>query len=123
MKGPVTITLPWPAKELQSNARCHWSVKSRATKAARSAAFWLGKEAKVGAWPDAVLRFTYHPPDRRRRDCQDVPNSLKASIDGIADAMGVDDYGFKVHYPPEFSEVRKGGAIVVEILPSSEWEK
>lgn len=111
-----TITLPWPDAKLSSNARVHWSQKARLKSQARTAAWALAREQGVKeAMPDASLTFTYHPPDNRRRDVQNVPSMLKAYIDGIADAMGCDDHGFRVHYPAEFAENRPGGAIICAI--------
>ena len=115
----VTLTLPWPDRALSSNARVHWGARNRATNAARATAGWVATEAglhKLGPWPNAVLHFTYHPPSRRG-DPQNVPHMLKAYIDGIADAMGCDDNGFRVYFPPVFSEPVKGGAVVVTVSP------
>jgi crossover junction endodeoxyribonuclease RusA len=110
-----TLELPYPGSALSSNSRAHWRSKHTATKKARWAALILSKEAGVTTDLNAILRFTYHPSDLRRRDCQNVPHSLKAYIDGIADAMKCDDNAFLVYYPPRFSSVVKGGLIVCEI--------
>ena len=72
-------------------------------------------EAKMEADPEAVLRFTYHQPNSKGRDAQNMPWMLKAYIDGIADAMKVDDNKFQVYYPPAFSDNIKGGLIVCDI--------
>lgn len=109
------VALPWPHKDLSANARIHWTRHHRAKSRARSDAFILCREAKVPYGHGAVLRFTYHPPDRRRRDAQNLPGMLKAAIDGIADAIGCDDSAFTCIFPGGFGEVRKGGEIVVEI--------
>lgn len=111
----VTITLPWPPTALTPHAKGGWRPKARATKSYRAQAFWLAKEAKVERLPGAVLTFTYHPPDRARRDVQNMPGRLKAAIDGIADAMGCDDHGFRPRFPDSFAEPRKGGVIIVQI--------
>ena len=111
----TTLTLPWPAKALSSNARVHWTRKAKATAKARAVAFYTAKAAKVQPDPAASLTITAHPPDRRRRDVQNFPALCKAAIDGIADAMGVDDNGFRVRFPEAFAEPRKGGAVVIEI--------
>ena len=110
------ITLPWPAKPLHSNSNPNRFVKQRAVKKARGDAKLMAQNAKVPTIPDAVLEFTYYPP-HRRYDCQNIAGSLKAYIDGIADAMGCDDKKFKVIYPSEFAEVRKPADIVVKIYP------
>jgi crossover junction endodeoxyribonuclease RusA len=67
--------------------------------------------------PGAVLEFTYSPPDRRKRDVQNLPHMLKAAIDGIADAMGCDDHGFRCVFPSQFSEPVPSGAVLVHIKP------
>ena len=116
--GSVTIDLPWPPRDLQPHAKGLWYKKANATKVYRSQAFWWAKKAKLATDPGATLRFTYHPPDNRRRDCQNVPSMLKPAIDGIADAMKCDDNGFAVHYPARFSHVVRGGKIVCELTYS-----
>jgi crossover junction endodeoxyribonuclease RusA len=64
-----------------------------------------------------TARVTFNPPNKRRRDVDGVIASLKACIDGIADAIGLDDSMFRIAWPEEFSEPVKGGQILVEILP------
>ena len=116
MSKPIEINLPWPAKALHSNARCHWAVKAGATTKARHEACMMAKQAGVGLWPEADILIEYWPPSRRG-DPQNVPSSLKAYIDGIADAMGCDDRKFRVDYPSMFAGTKKGGEVVFRIYP------
>lgn len=111
----TTLTLPWPDRALSSNARVHWRKKAKATAKARAEAFYAAKAAKVQPDPAATLVISAYPPDARRRDVQNFPALCKASIDGIADAMGVDDNGFRVRFPEAFAEPRKGGALVIDV--------
>lgn len=111
----TTILLPWPSSRLNQHAKGHWRAKAAATKAYRRDAFCLAKEAKVALAPEASLTFTYHPPDRRRRDVHNMPGMLKAAIDGIADAMGCDDNRFLCFFPPAFSHPVPHGSIFVRI--------
>lgn len=111
------ITLPWPNKGMGSNSRKHWAVKAGIVRNARSAAYYITKEAQIPCIEDAVIEIAYYPPDKRKRDCQNMPFMCKAYIDGISDAMGCDDHGFRVRYPDSFSEVRKGGEIAMKIYP------
>lgn len=112
----LRIEFPWPDAELGDNARVHFQAKARAVKRQRETAFWLAKEAKVQFNPNAKLLIEYHPPNNQRRDAQNMPARLKGLIDGIADAMGCDDNGFRVQYPDTFSAVvRPRGKIVVTI--------
>jgi crossover junction endodeoxyribonuclease RusA len=121
MSAEYTIRLPWPSPTLSSNARPHWAQKHRATKAARKTAWALAKQVKASG---DTLEFTYHPP-HNKYDVQNIAGMLKASIDGIADAMGVDDKHLTCVFPSEFAEVVKGGCVLVHIKPlpeSDNWQ-
>ncbi|MBN9569001.1 MAG: endonuclease [Alphaproteobacteria bacterium] len=37
------------------------------------------------------VRITFHPPDRRHRDTDNMLASIKAGLDGVADVIGIDD--------------------------------
>jgi len=112
------IVLPWPSPALSSNARVHWSARARATQRARWEAMVLARSERVTPDPNAVLSITYHPPSiNRRRDVQNMPAMLKPAIDGIADAMGCDDSGFRPRFPDHFAAPVKGGAVIIEIAP------
>lgn len=114
---PVVVTLAWPDKVLSPNARVHWSVKSKATKAARTAAFYLTRAVASikPTWKGARLNITFNPPSRRRYDRDNLVMRLKASQDGISDALGIDDSLFIPTY--EMGDPVKGGAVRVEIRP------
>lgn len=113
MTHPITtshILLPWPANPLWQNFRGHWAVKSKAVAQARKDAYSLSLEAGAKKMPTGegwshTLIFDFCPPDRRRRDLQNMPGTQKAAIDGIADALGVDDATFKVVWPVEFGRL------------------
>lgn len=111
----TVLRLPWPPKALSSNARVHWAKRAKWASDYRFMCGWLTKEAGVPMLDSVVLQFRYFPPDRRHRDAQNMPVSLKAAIDGIADALGRDDRDFQCVFPSEFGEPTKGGAILVEI--------
>ncbi|MEW2911431.1 hypothetical protein [Leisingera sp. JC11] len=111
----AVIKFPWPPKGLQPHAKGHWRPKAAATKAYRQTSTWHAKLAGVKPDTGAVLEFTFCPPNRMRRDLQNMPSQMKPLIDGIADAMGVDDHGFRCLWPFEFGPVEKGGAVYVEI--------
>lgn len=65
-------------------------------------------EGRLHIWIDA------YPPDRRRRDADGLLSSLKAALDGVADALEVDDRRFVPH-PYIKDEVRKGGEVRIRI--------
>jgi crossover junction endodeoxyribonuclease RusA len=114
------IVLPWPAKELSPNARGHWAKQARFKKGARELAGWTACEAGWAQhgpfWEVAdnlQITITFCPPDKRRRDLDNAIASFKASQDGIADALGIDDSKWAVSY--RFGEVVKGGRVLVEL--------
>lgn len=111
------LILPWPPRELHPNARVHWARRAKLTKLERRAAFFHAKAAK---WDSAkfglgglLLRLDFYPPDRRRRDLDGCLSASKAQIDGIADALGVDDSRFSLHV--QMHAPRKGGEVHVTI--------
>lgn len=114
----MKITLPWPPKELSPNARSHWAKKAKFVKAYRQECFVIARNAGlVATWGGPIhLWVTFYPPDRRRRDDDNVYASFKAARDALADAMGVDDNRFR-YRPFLHDEVRPGGEVVVSITP------
>lgn len=105
------IELPWPATELHPNARVHWSVKARKAKAYRADAGFITKAAKVSA--GEILHITFMPPDRRHRDLDGMFSAIKSGLDGVADAMGINDRHFR--FVLEIGEVVRGGRVVIMV--------
>lgn len=114
------VTFPWPTKELSPNARVHWAVLAKAKKAYRLACFALAKQAKVIApgMGDIRVEMTFYPPSRRDRDGDNLIASMKSGLDGLADAMGVNDKRFKIK-PPVVSD-HLGGMVKVQISSMKE---
>ena len=118
---PLRIELAWPSKELSPNSRVHHMALWRAKKTAKEAAGWTTRAAVGNGSPNHFrtgarlpLKITAQPPAvKRDRDADNVIASLKAAIDGVACALGVDDSLFD----PSFSwgEPSGNGKIVVEV--------
>lgn len=68
--------------------------------------------AKVPSRGDIRLHIRFVPPDRRG-DRTNFPNRVKPIIDGIADALGINDSRFVPSY--EFSEPEKPGRVEIEV--------
>lgn len=92
----MQVILPWPPKELSPNARLHWSKVAKAKKHYRQICWALSSKArlKVCKEGDIHLSVTFYPPDRRWRDTDNMFASMKAGLDGIADALQVNDKRF-----------------------------
>lgn len=112
------LVLPWPSRDLHPNARVHWSKRAKAAKAARADAHLLTLEARWKEWDlgDGPIHVWIdgYGTDRRRRDADGLLSSLKPTLDGIADALGIDDRRFVPH-PWVKEEVRKGGEVRIRI--------
>jgi crossover junction endodeoxyribonuclease RusA len=93
----MKLHLPWPPQELSPNKRVHWGKKSKAAKAYRLQCGLMTKAAKL-IIPEIegklYLWLTFYPPDKRRRDDDNMIASFKSGRDGIADALGIDDSRF-----------------------------
>ena len=92
----MRITLDWPSNKLSPNARGHWAVKAKETKLAKNSAFWITeatmREAGMSgvAGPVDVL-MVFHPRTHHAFDLDNLQARMKASLDGIALALGMDD--------------------------------
>ena len=113
----VCIELPWPHRALHPNARIHWGAKSKHTKKARHDAAILARAAGAHSLTADRLNVsvTIMPPDARRRDVDGVLSSLKASLDGIADATGIDDSNFNLSI--RRGDIVPNGLVRLEIDP------
>ena len=111
----MTITLPWPPKELSPNARQHHMALARAKKAYRSVCAWQAKAQGAKPIPsDArpLVCLTFVPPDRRARDRDNMLAAMKSGLDGLADVIGCDDSRWRLQI--EVAETI-GGWVRVEI--------
>lgn len=112
----MIIDLPWPPKELSPNARNHWAVTARAKKIYRTACWGLTKERiKTQSFKDCdkiLLKITFYPPSKRHYDLDNCVASMKAGLDGIADALQVNDNKFEID--PKWGD-KVLGMVTVEI--------
>lgn len=113
----MIVRLPFPDSSLFPNRKNgnHWTKAHAAKVAARDGAFYLTKQAAKdfkpcdGAIPLSVM---FCLPDGRHRDLDNMLAACKAQIDGIAQALGVDDKRFR----PILLDAMQGtkpGALVV----------
>ena len=98
----LTVDLPWPPAELNPNRKNgkHWSsthaIKTRYLADCRLLV--LQAMGQAGYAPPAGafgLTITFTAPDKRRRDMDNLLASLKSGLDGVSQALGVDDQHFE----------------------------
>jgi len=116
----MRILFPWFPKELNPNSRTHWRKKAAFAKVYRAAWYALAIQARVPKFPgvaDIELLVTFLPPDRRLRDRDNCVAGIKNGMDGLADALGVNDRRFVPTY--RMSDLVMG---VVEVVIHVEQE-
>jgi crossover junction endodeoxyribonuclease RusA len=97
----LIVRLPWPDPSLMPNRKngTHWTK----TKAAKDAQRLAGKVCTQAAlqvtgpqeWKERIpLSLLYVMPDKRHRDADNLLAASKAILDGMAEALGVDDRRF-----------------------------
>lgn len=107
------ILLPWPPKELSPNKRLHWRDVHKAKALYRMVAFAMTQKVTKGhiKATKLELELTFHEPTKRKRDMDNMLAQMKAGIDGIADAIGVDDSKFSY----QLKRGMGGGRGIVEV--------
>lgn len=114
-KNAATIVLPFPPASLSGHAEGHWRAKAEVTRKHRNWARLATMDAKVRGVPEAgdiKVHVRFVPPDRRG-DRTNFTNRMKPYLDGVADALGVNDARFLPSY--EFAEPEKPGRVELTI--------
>lgn len=120
----IWICLPWPARELSPNAsKRHWRSKQNAKLEAYRVAHQTARYVMRNCGPLRLgriyARLTLNPPDKRRRDLDNVLAALKPSLDGICAALGIDDSRI-VRLTLEWGLPVNEGEVMVELSACSE---
>lgn len=121
LQKSVVVVLPWPDRKLNPNYSKgrHWTSTTDERKKARAAARVAtlnvlldnGWEAPAG---DVELAIVFMAPDRRHRDRDNLLSACKPALDGLADAMGINDSRFNpITISREFGS--KPGSVIVTI--------
>lgn len=118
-----TVELSFPAPELMQNRRegHHWRYAHEAKVAQRQEAYLLARQVITQSGfetqPNARYRveMVFCPPDNRRRDVSNLHAAMKAALDGIAEAMEIDDSAFTEH-EQRMSAVHARGCVRVRVL-------
>ena len=114
----VTLTLPWPPKELNPNARMHYMALAKYKKTYRAACAWQAVAQGIGRMKAKRLdvQLTFYPPNRRARDADNCLAAMKSGLDGLADVLGVDDSKWRITF--EMADTI-GGMVKVEVKNES----
>jgi crossover junction endodeoxyribonuclease RusA len=109
----MRLELPFPPRSLSPNARVHWAQKAKAAKSYKTSCFYLAKEAGPFEDPggEIPLRIEWYPKTANGFDRDNALARMKAGLDGLALAWGVNDERFdpKIEKMPPV----KGGKVVI----------
>ena len=117
----VEIKLEWPDASLMPNRKNgrHWGGTQGAKVRARQEGYFATKQALAGSVFDGTdrtpVRVTFVSPDKRARDLDNLLASCKPHIDGIAQALGIDDKHFRPITIDAAVDQFKRGFVLVEI--------
>ena len=96
----IEIVLGWPPSDLSPNKRLHWAKLATAKKEYRKNCLSASREqlkkySKLNNLPERlVLEMTFIPPDRRSYDRDNLVARMKSGIDGLSDALRINDKQF-----------------------------
>jgi crossover junction endodeoxyribonuclease RusA len=116
------IELPFPPASLSGHNTGHWRKKSAIVAKHREwaikATLAIRNRLSINLADNSDIRIgiTFYPPDRRGDRCN-YPNRMKPYLDGIADALCVNDRRFLPTY--HFAEPVKNARVVVAIQCSA----
>lgn len=117
----LTITLPWPDSRLMPNRKNgrHWAgtqaAKVRARQDGHMATLSAIGRDKILLGQAVALKITFAAPDGRHRDLDNLLAASKASLDGIAQAIGVDDKCFRPITIDAAKDAKGQGFVIVEV--------
>lgn len=110
----MRLDLPYPHKALWPNGRPHWAEKSRETKKHKAWAWTAAKARRLSAVSDGkiLIHITVHGKKTGPLPDEDgVVGSVKAYLDGISEAIGINDRHFAAP-TVSFADTRTGRFII-----------
>lgn len=94
----ITLSLPFPLAELNPNRKNgkHWGAVQTAKRNARDVGYFVATQHRYRlSFEPKRLQITFIQPDKRRRDIDNQLSAAKNYLDGICNALGIDDHCFE----------------------------
>jgi len=112
----TTLVFPWPDSKLSPNSRVDRRWVTPLRRRAKSEGFILAQAAGLEFPQDADLEIeiVIHPPDKRKRDDDNIYSAFKSYRDGVFQYLDLDDSAIR-RTVLEWGEVIKGGELHVTI--------
>jgi crossover junction endodeoxyribonuclease RusA len=113
--GTKPLLLPWPDPHLSPNKRHDLRALTGYRRIAHDQGWAAVNERRLSLSAVPLqISLEFHPPDRRRRDLDNLYSSFKAYQDGIFEALGLDDSLIQTVHLMR-GKVCQGGAVNVLI--------
>jgi len=111
----LLVRLPWPDKRLSPNAREHYYDKSEIVRAHRETAWAATLELSPPpvTWERIKVSYHFRPPDKHHRDADNMHGMCKSYIDGIFDALKLNDERIKESHQYVYDKTDKLGEVVI----------
>ena len=116
----MIVKLPFPDATMFPNRKNgrFWAATNKIKELQRNEAYWLTKKAGVFDVPmdgNIPLSLLFLTPDKRHRDTDNMLAAAKHILDGMAEALGVNDKRFKPLLVDWAHGVDKVGSLVVGV--------
>lgn len=86
---------PWYPKELNPNSSCHFQTKAKKKAIYKNICYYTTLEAKIPQGQYTELHLTFFKPNRRPMDLDNMLAAMKSGLDGMCQALKIDDKVFK----------------------------
>lgn len=122
MKQKHPFWLPWPPPKLSPNARKHWRTVAGAKQRYRRECYACGlMQAELTPLTfnrnqRFEMRLTFTRPRDQHYDLDNLLARMKAGLDGLCDALGLNDRNARPVTVDYVEPVVSGGRVLVELI-------
>lgn len=116
----TALHLPLPPRELWPNTRPSVWGKAKATREYRTMCGWIAKAEGLKVSGSVTIQYLFRFNPRRRRDPDNLINTMKAALDGLRDAEIIPDDTIEdvTILPPTVETGVKNPEVIVTIAPN-----
>lgn len=114
----MQVSLPWPSADLSPNARSrtwHKGHRARAAYKRLCGSECIAQGVRKVTADRLSVTLTFHPPVKRNHDADNLIARMKAGLDALSAALGVDDSRFDLGAPVIGEPRGPHGIVLVQI--------
>lgn len=109
----MVITLPWPPSALSPNSRMYWRKKNPIKVAYREECYRIVKAGQKNMPTGFIpVEITFCPPNARPRDLDNCLAAAKSGIDGLCQALGINDKNLRP-ITIDFGPIKRNGEVQI----------